>query len=318
MAKSKSSKSAAVETTANTSAMRTGTTTQQGKEQNQVKGAKFKTQKIAPSGVGSYVSRMVEPEPLMLEKISSIPAMCTLFLILFGPILFFGVQGQSELGLCSEKNGECVAGCEAEYAQAVSALRGAEKFRVQAAADVQLAACSAACDEVNSQCNFEALLKIVTCLGLVTILVCVGLRANVNFFVEQNIKNMERDIANEAAELTRKAQKGKSPAKGGKSGAKALVDEEAGGAGDKDDDARSHHSGSSKTGSRTGAKDSARSETKATSSAGRSEDSSALSANIIKGSGLEEMAQSNQIGRNPYLVKTFTGSRDQKTRCPYC
>eukprot|EP00392_Amoebophrya_sp_AT5.2_P014527 g14686.t1 len=247
MAKSKSSKSAAVETTANTSAMRTGTTTQQGKEQNQVK--------------GSYVSRMVEPEPLMLEKISSIPAMCTLFLILFGPILFFGVQGQSELGLCSEKNGECVAGCEAEYAQAVSALRGAEKFRVQAAADVQLAACSAACDEVNSQCNFEALkggpdalLKIVTCLGLVTILVCVGLRANVNFFVEQNIKNMERDIANEAAELTRKAQKGKSPAKGGKSGAKALVDEEAGGAGDKDDDARSHHSGSSKTGSRTGAK----------------------------------------------------------------
>ncbi|CAD7941993.1 unnamed protein product [Amoebophrya sp. A120] len=310
----KTERSAAGATSAKTSAMRTGTTTQQNNEKNQVKGTKFKMQKVAPSGIGQAVDRSVEPDHPMLEKISSFPTLCTMLVIFLAPISFFGIQGNSELGDCADTLASCNTVCTEQHRQALTLLRGAEKFAIQAAADAELATCTAACEEVNSQCNFEAMLKIVACLGLVGIVVCVAARANVNFFVEQNIKNMERDIAEEAAEMARKAQKEQKKSVTGspekkKAGSKALFDEDAG----PDDDAKSHHSGSSKG---TGVVN--KSETKATSSAGRSEDSSALSANVIKGSGLEEIITSSVIPRNPYIVKTFTGSRNQKTRCPYC
>ncbi|CAD7952687.1 unnamed protein product [Amoebophrya sp. A25] len=207
MGKAKTEKSAARNTDAATSAMRTGTTTQQEKPQNQVKGAKFKTTKISPNSMGTNVSRVINDEAMLLEKISSIPTMCTLFAIFAGPIGFFGLQGSSELGTCAEKNDACMSSCMADWTESVAGLRGANKFAVQQAADGTLAVCESRCQEVKSQCDFEAMLKILACLGLAGIVLCVALRANVNYFVDQNIAAMEQTIAEEAAEMTRKAKK---------------------------------------------------------------------------------------------------------------
>ena len=144
--------------------------------------------------------------------------------------------------MCADDSAACSGRCNDEYLAAIANLRGANKFATQAAATANMGECEGKCGEVKSQCDFEALLKIIACLGLASIVVCVAVRANVNFFVDQGIAAMEQTIAREAAELTRKAKKeeqkhlAKSPAK--KKGQKALQDEDAGA----DIEVRSHTS----------------------------------------------------------------------------